>query len=215
MDQFAVLTGDLIGSTQAGAKAVDHAMTTLAEAARKIDLWNEDKTRFTRFRGDGWQIYLDFPGNAFRASLFLLASLKGSGCTLGTRISIGVGAVESLGTDSLADARGEAFSISGHGLDYMHRAETLTFSTRTPVSKWIDAIIALTQFQTDRWSQEQAQAVALALDQDNKTVEELARPLGITRQAMQARLKGAGFHALTNAIYAFQSYDYLSEPDHV
>jgi hypothetical protein len=49
--QVAVLTGDLILSSQAPAGKVDATMRLLAEVAHNID----DDTQFTRYRGDGWQ----------------------------------------------------------------------------------------------------------------------------------------------------------------
>ena len=215
MENVAVLTGDLIASTDAGAETVDQAMAVLADASRKIGLWAQADTRFTRFRGDGWQIYLDFPGLAFRACLYLIARLKASGCNLETRVSVGIGTVERLGTVNLSDASGAAFTVSGHGLDDMPRSGRLAISGVKHMARFFTGIYAQAEFQAYRWSREQAEAVAIALeshqDPADPTIEELARSLGITRQAFQARLKGAGYHALTEILFAFESTDYPIE----
>ena len=215
MENVAVLTGDLIASTKAGAETVDQAMAVLAAASTQIGLWAQADTRFTRFRGDGWQIYIDFPGLAYRACLYLVARLKASGCTLETRISVGIGTVERLGTANLSDANGAAFIVSGHGLDDMPRSGRLAISGVKHMAKFFTGIYAQAEFQAYRWSREQAEAIALALElhkhPDDPTIEDMARPLGITRQALQARLKGAGYHALTEILYAIESYDYPIE----
>ena len=63
----AILTGDLIGSTDAPANALERAMDALAATARGISdwtPWSDAGTRFTRFRGDGWQAHVADPGLA-------------------------------------------------------------------------------------------------------------------------------------------------------
>ncbi len=215
MRSHAILTGDLIGSTKVRAAEVDHAMSVLGAAAGTLGDWVAADTRFTRFRGDGWQIYLASPGPAFRACLYLTARMKAAGCQLETRISVGLGPVERLGTADLSDASGPAFTSSGHGLDDMPRANRLAISG----AKWLDGffsgIYSQAEFQARRWSREQAEAITLALEMGRKntrpTLEDLSGPLGISRQALQARLNSAGYHALTRTLDAFERYDYSIE----
>ncbi len=207
----AVLTGDLVASTNAGSPAVEKAMSELVSASREIQTWPLANikftrlTRFTRHRGDGWQVFLDFPGNALRACLFYTARLRASDCGLTTRISVGLGKIDSLGTNDLSDARGDAFTISGHGLDEMPRSSRLTIFGNRQMEPWHTAIYDLADWQSRRWSREQAEAIALALDPSTPTQEEMAKTLRITRQALQARLSSAGFHALTAALSAFEN----------
>ena len=121
----AVLTGDLIGSTKVEPAALERAIDLLAETARELTGWAPPSPdpRFTRYRGDGWQMVVAEPGLALRAVLMLSASLRAADLGLATRAAIGIGAVESLGTASLADARGVAFEASGRGLDHMARVQ--------------------------------------------------------------------------------------------
>ena len=107
----AILTGDLIGSTDAPANALERAMDALAATARGISdwtPWSDAGTRFTRFRGDGWQAHVADPGLAVRAALTMIAGLRAADAGLATRVAIGLGRIDSLGSDSLADARGSA-----------------------------------------------------------------------------------------------------------
>lgn len=84
--QAAVLTGDLVGSTIASAERVEATMRHLADLAYRIS----PTTRFTRYRGDGWQIYLENPGSALTSLLFIWAGLRATR-NLESRISVGLG----------------------------------------------------------------------------------------------------------------------------
>jgi hypothetical protein len=201
----AVLTGDLIGSTGAGPNAVDHAMRALADAAAHLSQEAACDTRFTRFRGDGWQIYLDHPRHALRAALLMTAALRATEKGLATRISVGIGQITRLGDKGLSDASGDAFVISGHGLDLMPKSKRLVIAGGGVDAKWHTPIFDLVEWQSGRWSREQAEAVMLALGPDRPSFRDIAAGLGISRQALQARLSSAGYHALEEALHTFET----------
>ncbi len=48
----------------------------------------------------------------------------------------------------------------------------------------------------------------IALQHETLAQMQLAKPLGITRQAFQARLNSAGYAALKEALWAFEKRDY-------
>ena len=204
----AVLTGDIVRSSVAGPETTDRAMGALAAAARDIAAWTGADTRFTRYRGDGWQIYLhDRPGLAYRTTLFMTARLAAAVPGMATRISVGVGPVARLGQTDLSGASGAAFEISGQTLDALSSGErSLTSGWRRlaigghGVLGWHDALFEVADWMIRRWSREQAEAVALALDRDGAPMAELAGLLGITRQAVEARIAASGFRALATAL---------------
>ncbi len=201
----AVLTGDLVRSQKARPTQVEDAMQRLSKTARDLTDIADADTRFTRFRGDGWQIVIANAGLVLRACLILLADLRASGIGIETRISAGLGPVERLGTANLSDATGRAFFVSGSHLDVMPKHRRLFIAGgRTPDQTWQTAIFDLVEWQSRSWTQAQAQAVAMALKSDWQTHQDLADRLKITRQAMQSRLAGAGFQALHNALAAFE-----------
>lgn len=211
----AVLTGDLVASRKRADSAVEAAMARIGRTARDLATLADADTRFTRFRGDGWQIVLGRAGWALRASLLLMADLKAEGHEIETRISAGVGPWESLGTNDLSDASGRAFFVSGDHLDSMpgHRRLAIAggreqTSHGVADRDWQAAIFDMAEWIAGRWTQPQAEAMAMALRDDWQTQDDLARRLGITRQAMHARLSGAGFQAMTNALYAIQKYEW-------
>jgi hypothetical protein len=209
MEPIAVLTGDLISSTSARVEAVERAMLTLSQAARTLGEWAGHDTRFTRFRGDGWQVYLERPGLTLRAALFLTAFLRAADVGLATRMAIAIAPVYRLGEAGLSGASGLAFERSGHGLDLMKAQDLIAFdmpSPNVPASPgpWQGAVLNLALWQASRWTREQATAMALALHPQPPTQDRIAQSLGITRQAVQIRLKGAGLHALRPALAAFE-----------
>ncbi len=180
-------------------------MARLAAAATEIAGWTPGAdARFTRFRGDGWQMHLADPGRALRAALRVIAALAAAPDGLATRAAIGVGGVDSLGTASLADADGPAFAASGRALDTMGRGRRLAVDG-ADVGEMHRALVDLLDERSARWTRPQAEAVALALDPDAPPARALAARLGITPQAISYRLTGAGLPAIRSALAAWEA----------
>jgi hypothetical protein len=194
----AVLTGDLIDSTLAGPEAVSDAMDRIAGATAQVKA-----TRFDRFRGDGWQVHCANAADAFRVTALVLAALKSRPDLPQTRLSVAIGPADPLPPNGLAGASGLAFSRSGQGLDAMGR-ERLAFLGAPETAFWQRPLFSYLAWQSARWTPEQAEAVGLALRQDPPRPRDVAASLGISRQAAEARLKGAGIGPLAEAITAFR-----------
>lgn len=205
----AVLTGDLIRSRKAGQGATEDAFRVLSETARHLSDTTGTDTRFTRFRGDGWQLVLAQPGWVLRACLLLIAELRASGVGVDTRISAGLGRYTSLGTINLSDATGPAFFVSGNHLDSApKRRRLLVAGGESHDQTWQAAIFDLIEHQTASWTPFQAEAVSLSLRDGQLTQADIATKLSISRQAVQIRLAGAGYPALANALAAFETLDW-------
>ena len=189
---IAVITGDLIASTDQAASVVDAAINRIKAAAGEISAWlGGADTRFTRFRGDGWQICLAEPEYGLRAALFIAATLRADDARMETRLSIALGPADSLGSGDLSDASGEAFQLSGRQLDAMPRTGRIALTGLGIGDR--DRIIARQMFErTTRWTQPQAEAMTLYLHPDNPTLNDIAERLGITPQAVNYRLGGGG-----------------------
>jgi hypothetical protein len=200
----AVLTGDLIASSAAPPEAVDRAMAELADTVGRMAGWNIGvDPRFTRWRGDGWQVMVRAPGYGLRAALCLIASLRAAKLQLSTRVSLGIGSLDHPGTTSLADARGSAFLTSGRALDQMKKPQRIAISgeAMTPLHQgYGDLLAAITQ----RWSGEQAEAMVHALHPDQSTLSDIAAELGISPQAVGYRLKGSFGAEIRHALRAWE-----------
>ncbi len=203
---IAVLTGDLVGSTGHPAEAVDAAMQAIHTVALSIADWQTPPTdtRFTRFRGDGWQMVLTNPRFALRAAVVIQGRLKAMG--MESRIFIGIGKAKSLGTSSLADAAGEAFEKSGHGLDSMGNAWRLGLDKEGILIE--DQLIAdLLGERMERWTTAQAEAASLQLASPVKirTLFDIGRALNISPQAVNYRVRGAGCYAIASVLRRWEN----------
>lgn len=196
---YAVLTGDLIGSTRVPAAAQEGSMACLAAMAGRLVGWPEGvPPRFTRHRGDGWQIVA--PATfGLRVALVLAAALRARPDLPATRLAIGLGAATSLGSADLRDARGPAFEASGHALDTMERQRLLALSG-TGVTPLHQAVLRLMDLQLARWTAAQAEIAAEALHPEAPTLADLAARHGITPQAVSERMKAGGITALRRAL---------------
>lgn len=204
----AVLTGDIIGSGRRSAADVDLAMASLEEGAIEIESWDESESRFTRFRGDGWQLYLHDPRLSLLSVLTLIAHLKASATPFDTRIAIGLGSVDRLGSSNLSDASGQAFFLSGRALDDLPRGRSIALAGQHAVEKAHEALFELAVWIANHWTRGQAEAMALALGPEGRTQAEIARSLSITQQAVHKRLRGAGWGVLSHAVDAVRDHNW-------
>ena len=124
MKTYAVLTGDLVKSSRLTIAKSKGAMDRMKKMAGEFAEQHPETIvgRMDTFRHDSWQLLLEHPVLALRAAVFLRAALKmesDAKTKYDTRISIGIGRVESVAKRRISDSRGPAFTHSGKGLDAM------------------------------------------------------------------------------------------------
>lgn len=200
----AVLTGDLIASTEAGQAATDAALALIEAVADSESKLDQTDVRFARFRGDGWQVYCGNPTRVFRLTVRILANLQSRPDLPRTRISAATGQVSFLPKTGLASASGPVFTTSGQSLDAM-TTQKLVFDANEHAAPWKLALFSYLEWQSARWSPEQAEAVAIAFRRSPPRPREVAEVLGISRQAASARLQGAGFAPLSDTENSFST----------
>lgn len=210
----AVLTGDLISSTSADPGRVERSMAALSEQAALIGAELHHNLRFTRFRGDGWQVHLSDPADFLWVTTLLHAVLRsGPQRYLPSRIAIGLGSTEKLGQTGLSEASGTAFVNSGRALDALSFGQTTALSG-DGTDDIQRSVVAFLDAQVIGWSQERAEVLALRLRPNwDPTQEDIAASLGISRQAVSSRLRAANWGLIYKACTAFKSHDW--EPAHV
>jgi hypothetical protein len=208
----AVLTGDLVASTAARPDDLDRAMQTLKAAAEAAALSHGlAQPRFTRFRGDGWQVMIAPPHHYLRVTAVLLAALHSSGLGLHTRIGIGIGTIDHPGGQDLSDAAGSAFIRSGRALDSLTGPDRLAIAglpgdgPAGTAALWHAAALETLAHFSARWSREQAEALHLRLLAGTRPLHHIAAGLGISRQALSARLAIAGERPLLALLRAAEA----------
>lgn len=168
MKIYAVLTGDIVGSTQLGPERLEAAMALLRRLAQEFEHVNPESVvgRPDVFRGDSWQLCLKRPSLAVTAAVFVRAGFKADG--LDTRIGIGLGPVDRLNESRISESSGPAFKHSGRTLDKLGKHRFLALDgagyldvggyARSPVDPLV-AGVGLLDAHIARWSQREAVAV--------------------------------------------------------
>ena len=193
--QYAVLTGDLIRSSDLAPSALDAGLDSLEQAAQEF------AGCFSRRGGDGWQCAAPSPENALRYALILRAALRSHGKDYATRISIAVGAGTLPANGDVNAAYGPAFTASGRLLEALPSGARMADAA----GGVLDAATRLADHISSGWTPAQARSVRLILWPKERIRSEAAAELGITRQAVDQALWSAGFPALSDALKLIES----------
>lgn len=210
---WAVLTGDIVGSSRLNSTERQALPARLRAASERVAGHFAKDLPFPLdlFRGDSWQLAIQRAELATRIALMMRALVRAAfdSTRLDTRISIGVGTVDFIPPDGLEAADGQAFRLSGEGLD------RLTGDTRMGISLpgWhgpnvaeaFDVGLALIDLQARGWTQRQAEAVAgalVGLTQERIGREWVQHP--VTQQAIAQHLDRAGWDSIERSVQFFE-----------
>jgi len=195
--QFAVLTGDIVASSDLSGPQLDSALTVIEDAVDAITCWRNDLvTGFGRRGGDSWQCAIGAPVLGLRAALFIRAALRREGKTLSTPIAIAEGAGNLPADAATNSAHGPAFTASGRLLEKISSHAQMAHDSGGPLA----AATRLADHISQGWTVAQARATHVALTPDIGPRSEIAQRLGITRQAVNQSLWAAGFPAISEAL---------------
>lgn len=200
---FAVLTGDLEGSSRFTGNRRDELLSKIKDCFRTVEQFlppNTVVSGFEIYRGDSFQCVLVSPEDALAVAIFLRCCLLAdvnSDNRLDARISIGIGSIDFLPASGRgAEGDGEAFRNSGIMMEGMKKLKLKTRIT-TPwyeVNKDLEVMCILFDALSQRWSPEQAQAILGWLH--GWTQETIAARHSISQSAVNQRLKLAGSTAV-------------------
>lgn len=158
---ISVLTGDIVGSQDLGESDRSQLHSYLQEAIDSTEL----STRIEVFAGDSWQCTCHPANSAIDLALTLRSHLLGKR-GIDTRISIGIGDYETLKPEKISLSQGEAFVLSGRGLEEMPDEQRLSIQLSSKISRSTQeltfASVLLLDGITSNWTSKQALAVALA-----------------------------------------------------
>jgi hypothetical protein len=192
---YAVLTGDLIGSSRFTIKKREKILSNLKDSFKIISP-DIIASKFVIYRGDSFQGVLSRPGEALNAALIIRASLlsrfKGKRTRLDARIAIGIGTIDYLPRDQAGEGDGEAFRNSGPELDKIKKGEQ-NLIIRTPwteINEELRTECALFDALIQRWTKEQAEAILYQMQ--GETQEGIAKILKISQPAVFQRLRTGG-----------------------
>ncbi len=198
MRTYAVLTGDIIDSSQLEPERLDASFALLRRLVVEFEQTYAGSVvgQPDIFRGDSWQLCLQRPSLALTAAVFIRAGFKAE--KLDTRIGIGIGPVERLQKNRISESSGPAFIHSGRILDNLGKHRTMALDgagyldasgfARSSVDHLVPGV-GLLDAHIIRWSQREAVAVygtLRKLSQDKIAVLPQARTKQGTPPSQQA-----------------------------
>lgn len=201
MANRAVLTGDLIRSRESDdTRAYVNSLKLVLTALNK-----RYGIRAETFRGDGFQVVPKHPGQALHCALALRAGLIASsapGERRDARVAVGVGETEG------GSGFGEAFVLSGQGLDAMKKTTLAVFSNDVHLLERIGLATEFAAAIIDEWTVVEAQTFYVHLLQgvDQKTTAQI---LGKSRISVNKALQRA--HARLLDRYLGCAQDWVEE----
>lgn len=203
---YAILTGDIVGSRKLEPAERRRLPRVLERLGTELAAWPQVPLALSRHRGDGWQVLVSAPDRALRAALFVRTTLRSRfpGRRVDTRIAVGVGTLDFLPGDRIADGDGAAYRLSGAALE--ERASShLRFAAEKPRSE-IGVVFELVDALARDWTPAQATALRGALL--DWTQEKIAAkwPDGaISQQAVAQHLRRAGWDAVDAALTWYET----------
>lgn len=191
MANYAVMTGDIVKSSQLPDGGLDRIFAHLGRAAEQIAAWQGSSAYLTRNRGDGWQMAVS-PAFALRAVFAARAAVRMTDKRFDTRIALALGDGTIPG-DTLSDASGPVFTASGQALEHMARKRDMVAAGNAGTYA---IALRLSEEIIKRWTEAQAEVAFLALDPSKPTQDALAAKLNMSQQGVQKHLEASGVEAL-------------------
>lgn len=197
---YAVFTGDLVESSALDQGQLTVSLQGIKTCLQAIWRWEDSPPLGFGIRGgDGWQAALPAPHRALRAALYLRAQMLELPAQSRFALSIAEGTLPPDGDTNRA--HGPAFTTSGRLLEALPKHRLMAVSGPGPGA----ATFALADHIASGWTQAQARALAPMLAPDPGPRSEVAKRLGISRQAVDQALNSAGFRALSDALDAWEN----------
>lgn len=207
---YAVITGDIVASSQLEETQKDPLNQALKTAFREIGTHSKQTDHwpaFHIFRGDSFQGLLPHPDDALSAAIQIRATLRKSQPeeaknNWDARIAIGTGSVDYL-PKNVIEGDGEAYRNSGPVLDNLKG--DFRSAIQTPHEELNDefkALCALLDAVIAKWTPNQAEVVAMLLN--GYTPKMMSEELAISQTAIHYRMKGASWFAIDRLLQRYK-----------
>lgn len=181
-----VITGDIIGSRQQTSK---HWVEDLKKI---LSPFGETPREWEVYRGDEFQVEIKNSEDALWSAILIKAHLRA--LKLDARMSIGFGD-KTHEAEKISESNGSAFIHSGELFETLKK-QKLTLAMRTgdvSFDEKINLMLQLALTFMDNWLAQQAEFIAVAIENPTLSQEELGQKLGINQAAVSRRQKRAQF----------------------
>lgn len=195
----AVITGDIVGSRKLSGAQFKQVMQRLEQLLGSFSA--RFQTAFDIFRGDSFQLVTP-PADAARLATIIDLTLRCNVHAVAVRQCIGIGQ-GATNNDNVKTATGEAYLLSGHGLDEIKGRGLRIMSANAEFQTHSELLTRFFDSHLDRLTSTQAQVVLAYLLADNKSHEQLATRLDKKRSNVTRILNTSQYHLITDYLNYF------------
>ncbi len=205
----AVLTGDVVDSSQLGAEQRRALPRVLKEAARQLQKTfpKAIPSPIAVFRGDSWQLIVSEPALSLRAGLLFRSCViasSGAGLRLDTRMAIAVDTIDFVPSGRVSEGDGPAYRASGEALDKLAGGIRMSFiGPGTPAL--LTATIGLLDAIVQDWTALQALAIKGRLRGLTQAEIAVGWPEAITQQTVARHLARAHWPVVEDVLLKFEN----------
>lgn len=164
---YAILTGDIVGSSELSAAQRKKLLTALQDTSKELRSLYKDVIPFDAdiFRGDSWQLLVTQPNLSLRIALLFRSTLKGKMeiRNFDSKIFIGIGSIDSLPGKRVSLGSGQAFVLSGRGLEKLKNYRMGIDYPAFGKNDYLKLVIQLVDVFASNWTVKQSIAVSGAL----------------------------------------------------
>lgn len=192
-----IVTGDIIRS-----RKVDDPEEWIGPLKTLFKTQGSEPGVWQFFRGDSFQLEVKNVEDVLMIALKMKAAVK---CIkyLDIKIAIGIGS-KNYSAPRITESNGEAFIYSGELFDKMKKKNLAIRTPWNEFDKQMNLCFDLAVLTMDRWTQNSAEIVKMALDWPYLTQRELGEKLGITQGRVSDRKKRAGLEEILRMEKRFQ-----------
>ena len=198
---IAVITGDIVGSRKLSGAEFKQVMQRLEQLLGAFS--TRFQTAFDIFRGDSFQLVTS-PADAARLATIIDLTLRSNVPAVTVRQCIGIGQ-GAANNDNVKTATGEAYLLSGHGLDEIKGRGLRINSANAEFQTHSELLTRFFDSHLERLTATQAQVVLAYLLADNKSHEQLATRLDKKRSNVTRILNTSQYHLITDYLDYFAS----------
>lgn len=203
--RYAVLTGDIVGSSKLPPSDLQELMQRLRESSEQFSASFPGAVfgKLGVFSGDGWQMLMPDWKRSLRAAVYMRAVAKSTEARkTDTRVAVAWGAVdaESLKPERISESTGEAFTRSGRALKTMRKQGRLVLDNGEAAGegRFLRTSVALVDELASRWTARQAETVAMALL--GRSQEGISTATGKRQPTIQQALRTAGWRGIDDLL---------------
>lgn len=209
----AVLTGDIINSSTLNPQERQDLFAAFPKLSSLLRerYPNEISYNISNFRGDGWQLVVNYPRKALEISLFIRTYIRFAITQekIDSRVAIGIGGVDFIPAGNVSAGYGSAFTLSGHLLEALpaHQRMALGFPiddlslTHAAASMLVELMDSL----ITAWGASQCQAIFWALQGLTQTqIAERWLPAPITQPSVSNNLNRSSWPTIRKSLVFFE-----------